>query len=152
MTPPLPPEANDRALDIIEFLTKFSGALLALWAFLAKVGKPYVEWRRRHLAEMMRDVLKDELAAMRRFTEQEDLCAQRLDHATARIEEIVEEHDMVVQAVHSIAETQEEMWDLLTALGLHANERRTGDDRRVHLDEMLTDLSERRRSRRRRSD
>jgi hypothetical protein len=154
VTAPMPsdPENAVRALDIIEFLTKFSGALLALWAFIAKVGKPYVEWRRRHMAELMREVLKEELAALARVTSQEELCAERLTAAAQRMEDVLDEQEVMSKAIHSIAETQDEMWDLLTALGLNANDRREGDERRVHLDDLLTDLSERRRSRRRRTD
>jgi hypothetical protein len=146
------PQSTKAALDTIEFLAKFTGMLVVLWGFIAKVLKPYQDWRRRHLAEMMREILKDELTSLARITQQEELCAERLTTATERIEEVVEEHDALIRAIGNIAETQEEIWDLLTALGLHANDRREGDERRVHLDGILTDLSERRRSRRRRTD
>lgn len=145
-------DAAAAAVNTLEWLAKLAGSLVILWGFIARVLKPYSEWRRKHLAGVMREVLKDELAAMARITANEELCAQRLDAAVGKMEALYEEHDTHGEGMAMLTETVEEIYGLLDALGLHANDRRDGDERRVELGEMMANLADRRRQRRRRSD
>ena len=123
----MPPTNGQRAAATVQLLASVAGSLLIVWGFLAKVGKPFIEWRRRKLVEIMRDVLRDELGKAQLFA---DL-------------------DSLIKLASDNHERLDEINDLLTAMGV-GNDRR-GPDRAKDAREILERLSERQ-ARRRRGD
>lgn len=121
------PTNGQRAAATIQLLASVAGSLLIVWGFLAKVAKPFIEWRRRKLVEIMRDVLRDELGKAQLFA---DL-------------------DSLIKLASDNHERLDEINDLLTAMGV-GNDRRSGD-RAKDAKEILRLLGERQ-ARRRRGD
>lgn len=126
MNPPAnDPQLSDRAADTIELLTKAGGLLGLAWAFMAKVLKPYHERRRDQMARTIREVMVPVL------------------------QPILADHDVLVELALDNRERHDETNELLDLLGF-CSERRTSDERRAKMSEMVTALADRRRERRRR--
>lgn len=150
MNPPpstdLDRETIQRASDVVEFLAKTGGSLALIWAFIAKVWKPYQEWRRRNMTMLMREVLKNELAQLSSLISREEGCADKIEGLVGQISELFTEHDLLLDVVYDNRDRIDETNDLLDAVGL-ANERRVPPKEEVV--KMLSQLDERRKLRRR---
>lgn len=151
MSPPVP-ETTDAAARIastVELWAKIAGSLLILWGFIARVYKPLVLWRREHQARVIREVLKPELARLDQVLEHEDGCAGRMEQVLDRLRAFFADHDYLIEIALDNRERLDENNDFLDALGFAARERRTDEDRRKLIDNMVRDLVEKRRDRRR---
>jgi hypothetical protein len=128
MNPPAgDPHLSERAADTIELLAKSGGLLAMLWAFIARVLKPYHEYRQAQLARTIRAVVEPMLKP------------------------ILRDHDVLVDIALDNRERHDETNELLNFLGF-TSDRRTSDERREEVSEMVHGLAERRRERRRRLD
>lgn len=145
MTNPAEQQVAERAGAIIDFLTKAAGLAAIVAGFLKWAWKPYVEWRRRRLAELMKELLGAELKALRALIEREDGCADRMDIAVEQIRQLFDEHDLLTKVVFDNRDRLDEFSELLSNFGLD-NERRRDPER---LSAMLDQLEERRNARRR---
>lgn len=146
MTNPVEQDAANRAGDIIEFLSKAGGLVVLIASFLKWAWKPYVEWRRKRLAELIKEVLGPELLSLKNVVDREDGCIDRLDVLVDQIRQLFDEHDLLTKVVFENRDRLDEFADLLTHMGLD-NERRRDPER---LSQMLDQLEERRNARRRR--
>ena len=119
--------ASERVASTIELLVKAGGLLGMLWAFLAKVAKPYHEYRQQQMARTIKAVVAPMLAP------------------------IVNDHDLLLEIALDNRERHDEVNALLDALGF-TTDRRSTDERRAEIAEMVATLAERRRARRRNPD
>lgn len=145
MTPPqhgLDPNTVQRASDVLELLAKVAGSLGLLWAFLAKIWAPYKARRDENLKRAIRDALESEISVVESLNHPEEGWKSRIE----RIERTL---DRLSELALNNQERHDETNDLLDALGF-TTDRRTGDDRRI--DQMVTDLKDRRHQRRRDTD
>ena len=145
--PPNDPQIAERIASTVELATKVGVVLGGMWAFLAKVAKPYQAWRRQHLETALRAVFAPELAKLNQALEQENGCAQRMEKVLERQEAVFDDLDMVLHVTRDTRDRQDETNELLDGvLGL---ERRVDEDRRIEIASMLDTLQDRRRARRR---
>lgn len=130
--PQLTPDDADRIADVIEFLAKLAGGLAIVWGFIAKVLKPYVDWRRRRLVEAIRSALKAELEVISRLEERDE----KIDIVLDRQSQIFEEMDLFMLVAGDAAERLDEVQGLLDEVGFASPERRTevGDRRAAAVD------------------
>lgn len=140
-------ELTKRLLDTLELWAKIAGAVLGLGVFVKRVLKPYTEWRRKALATMMRDILKEELARLDAVSEREDEVFRLLGRVLARQDEFFNDIDAFIGISTHNTERIDEINELLDVAGF-ASDRRSGVDRRV-IDQAMSDLLTRRRQRRR---
>jgi hypothetical protein len=123
-----PPAADvhnaERVADTLELLAKGGGLLAMLWAFIARVLKPYHDHRREALARTIREVMMPVLAP------------------------ILEDHDLLLEIALDNRDRHDEVNELLDALGF-TTDRRTSEERREEVAQMIHLLSDRRRARRR---
>lgn len=145
MSNPVEQSAAERAGDILEFLTKAGGLAALVAGFLKWAWKPYVEWRKKKTAELMREILEPELAALKALIEREDGCADRMEKATVQIKELFSEHDLLTRVVFDNRDRLDEFTEMLSYMGFD-NERRRDPER---LSQMLDQLEARRNARRR---
>jgi hypothetical protein len=145
--PPTDPQLGERIANVVEIGAKVSIGLGGVWAFVAKVAKPFLEWRRatrlKERAEMekqMREMFAPELQA---FT--------RLSESVGRIDVLFEDHDLLLDIALDNRERHDETNALLDFLGF-TSDRRASDERREKVAEMVLTLSERRKERRRQGD
>jgi hypothetical protein len=142
--PPHDPQLGERIADVVEYGAKVAIGLGALWAFIAKVAKPFTAWRRaardRGLAEM-------EAEFRRRFAV-EIQAIQLLITTAGRIDLLFEDHDLLLDIALDNRERHDETNALLDFLGF-TSDRRTSDERREQVSAMVMTLAERRRERRR---
>lgn len=142
------PEIAARVASTVEWLIKTGITLGGAWAFLSKVAKPYSEWRRKHAAQTIRELLAPELAMLSRVISQEDGCADRMERVLARQEALFADHDILVEIAMDNRERHDETNLLLDAMGF-ASDRRTNTERREEIRRMIEELERRRRERRR---
>lgn len=155
MNPPPPdvsPEAAQRVANALEWLAKFAGSLLALWLFIARVGKPYFEWRDRQRATTIRAVLREELACLATISEREEANGKKLDLALARQDQVFGEIDLFVTVMADNRDRIDELNELLNEAGYASRDRRIAADRRRAADEAMAELQGRLRGRRRHDD
>jgi hypothetical protein len=150
--PDLPPDAAQRAADTIEFIAKLAGSLAVVWAFIAKVGKPFTEWRRKQLTAAIREALATELAAIAKIPERDEEVNAKLMLALERQGQIFDELDLFVMVVAEGRERMDDLSELLDETGFASRERRRNPDRRHAADQALTELQGRLVSRRRREE
>lgn len=147
MTQEIDPHIAERLASVFEFLTKLGGVVGALWVAIAKVAKPYQEWRRQHLAATMREVFAPELKVLADAVASEHSCADRMDRVLARQEALFDDFDLQLVIVADTRERQDETNALLDeVLSL---ERRIDDERRQEVKKMIDTLHDRRAARRR---
>lgn len=156
--PPTPQETTDVATRIastLELWAKIGGSLVLCWGFIARVYKPLVLWRREQQAKVVREVLAPELqqlatvqAELRETREHEDGCAGRMERVLDSLREFFSDHDRLIEIALDNRDRLDESNDLLDALGL-SSERRTDEERRRIVDEMVNRLTESRRRRHR---
>lgn len=148
MTPtPTSADAMKRLLDTLETWVKLGGALAALWLFIRRVLKPFIEWRRKSLAILIKEILKDELNRLDSVGAREDEVFRLLGRVLARQDEFFKDVDAFILIATHNTERIDEVNDLLDASG-YASERRSGEDRR-NVEGQMQQLLERRRLRRR---
>jgi hypothetical protein len=121
------PHLSERAADTIELLVKAGGLMGMLWAFIARVLKPYHEYRQQQLARTIRSVV------------------------APMLEPILKDHDVLVEIALDNRERHDETNGLLDFLGF-TSDRRTNEERREEVSQMVHALTERRRERRRKLD
>jgi hypothetical protein len=121
------PHLSERAADTLELLTKATGLLGLVWAFMAKVLRPYHERRREHQVRTIREAMVPVLAP------------------------ILKDHDVLVEIALDNRDRHDETNALLDFLGF-TSDRRTNEERRDEVTEMVHGLAERRRERRRNLD
>lgn len=134
------PDNVQRASDVLELLAKVAGSVGILWAFGAKVVKPFIEWRYRRLKTAIRESLKEELECVADLADPKDGWKARVE----RLERLALDNQ----------ERHNETNELLDFLGF-TSDRRSGSDRRnrEEINQIIDDLnSERRHERRRRGD
>lgn len=142
--PPNDPQIGERIADVLELGAKVSIALGALWAFVAKVVKPFTVWRR---AARIKARAENE-SEFRQMFDKEIQAINRLPSVEARIDELFKDHDILLDVAFDNRERHDETNALLDFLGF-TSDRRTSDERRDAVTEMVTTLAERRRERRR---
>lgn len=148
MNPPSPqldPDAAQRALDVVEFLAKLGGGLLIVWGFIARVAKPFVDWRRKRLQDAIRDALKADLDPLRELPDRVRLALERQD-------QVFDEIDLFVAVMSDHRERLEEFSGLLDEVGLASRDRRVNAERQRLADDAFAELQGRLRSRRRQDD
>lgn len=158
MSLPPPPETTDvatRVASTLELWAKVGGSLAILWGFVARVVKPFIVWRREQQAKVVREVLAPELhqlatvqAELRETREHEDGCAGRMERVLESLREFFSDHDRLITIALDDRDRLDEVNELLNALGF-SSERRTDDERRRLIDEMVAKLTERRAARHR---
>jgi hypothetical protein len=128
MNPPSPDAGNaERVKDTVQLLVETGGLLGMLWAFIARVLKPYHDYRQAQLARTIREVMVPVLAPI---------------HA---------DHDLLIDIALDNRDRHDETNELLDFLGF-TSDRRTTSERRDEVAQMVTTLAERRRVRRRSTD
>lgn len=150
VTPPTDPEITVRAASVLELWLKLLGALGMLWAFLEKVAKPYFKWRRDAQARVMREILAPELAQLQKFAEQEDGCARRLEVVLRHLQELFGDHDNLYLVAMDNRDRIDETNELLDSMGFSSSPRHP--DRAAYIAEVVQQLGERRKRRRRSTD
>jgi hypothetical protein len=128
MNPPSPDAGNaERVKDTVQLLVETGGLLGMLWAFIARVLKPYHDYRQAQLARTIREVMVPVLAP------------------------IHDDHDLLIDIALDNRDRHDETNELLDFLGF-TSDRRTTSERRDEVAQMVTTLAERRRVRRRSTD
>jgi hypothetical protein len=145
---PPDPDLTQRALDVAEWSAKLAAAAAAVWAIVEKVGKPYAEWRRRQLAAVIRDVLKEPLAQLEALDDREKEIFELLTRVLARQDQLFRDIDAFITIATTNKDRLDEMNELLDALGF-SSERRMDVDRRERVEQLLRDLSVRQTARKR---
>lgn len=133
--------------DTIDFLIKLGAAFGALWAGVAKIWKPYVQWRREHTANITREVLKPELDQLRALIESESGCAEHMEAAVRGLTQVFSEMDSWMGLAIDNRERLDETNDLLDEM--FSLERRVDYERRAEIDSLLSTLKERAKMRKR---
>lgn len=160
MNPPvqdLPPDTAERVGDVLEWGGKLAVSLAAIWAFIAKIGKPYFAWRQRMRQQMIRSALTEELDCIKRMTTKQEETDHKIDLVLERQTVTFEDMELFLDIAHGIKERQDEVSDLLDEVGLASRDRREGregrdEDRRSRVSTALDALQDRRKARRRRDD
>jgi flagellar biosynthesis/type III secretory pathway M-ring protein FliF/YscJ len=145
--PPSDPEITARVADVLELLAKVAGAAAIVWGFLAKVAKPWIEWRRATKAKARKELE----AQMREWFKEELTQFGLISAVVPRIDVLFEDHDLLLELALDNRERHDETNELLDFLGF-TSDRRTSDDRREKVSQMVHTLAERRRDRRRQGD
>lgn len=145
--PPNDPQITERVADVVELLAKIAGGVGIVWAFLLKGAKPFIEWRRkakgRERLELERHVREMFAAELRAFGALSDL--------PGRFDLLAKDHDILLDIALDNRERHDETTALLDFLGF-TSDRRSSDDRREAVADMVNALAERRRDRRRKGD
>lgn len=149
---PPDPELTQRALDVAEWTAKLAAAAAAVWAIVEKVGKPYADWRRRQLAIVIREVLKEPLAQLETLGDREKEIFELLTRVLARQDQLFKDIDAFILIATTNKDRLDEVNELLDALGF-TTDRRDGDsDRRNKVELLLRDLNARQTARKRYED
>ena len=143
--PDLPPDATQRAADVVEFLATVAGSLLIVWGFIARIAKPFVDWRRDRLRDAIRDALKADLDPLRALPSQ-------VKRALDRQDQVFDEIDLFVAVIADNRERLDDISSLLDEVGYASRDRRTSTERRQLADDAFAELQGRLRSRRRKED
>lgn len=153
--PPGDPEIAGRIASTIELWAKIAGGVIGIWALLAKVWKPYVEWRREQLSKQMRETFAHELAQLddlrrdlKEIVDNEHGCAEKMEIIVTRQEQVFEEFDLVAAIMRDIHYRADETNDLLDAMGF-TSDRRSSEDKKRDVEVMLARLQVRQTERRR---
>jgi hypothetical protein len=149
--------ASERIASTLELLAKGGGLLGMLWAFLAKVLKPWIEARRKARVTEIRDAIAPEVDKLNDLIEREEQCAERNEelHDRQQIfherqQRIFGEFDQMLKILVDNRERINEQNDLLDQV--FALDRRVDPDRRREIDVMLAELHQRRKDARRTED
>jgi hypothetical protein len=146
---PVIPDATlpAHAVETIDFLVKLGGALGAAWVATTKIWKPYVEWRREHIAKVTREVLKPELDQLRALITSESGCAEHMEAAVRGLTQVFGEMDSWMALAIDNRDRLDETNDLLDEM--FSLERRVDYERRAEIDALLAVLKERAKARKR---
>lgn len=154
MSPQPPgPQTTKAVNDVIEYGGKAAVSLTAVYAFVALIAKPFLTWRKNHKielrrreADLIRDILKEDLARLSGVCDREEeiMTAQR--EMLARQAQIFNDTDRLIDVALDNRDRLDEMNELMDELGLASRDRR---ERELVNDTVLKHLAERRRARRR---
>lgn len=144
--PELSPEQVQRVGSVLEYSAKAAVSAGVLWAFFAKIAKPFVKWWSARRAVEIRLALKSELDCMNRMPDLEEAIKAVLERQTAMFEEM----DLFMVVANENHERLDEFRDLMDEVGLASRDRREVADRRQQVTGALKELYERRQGRRRR--
>jgi len=139
---PPPSELSKHALDLADYFARLVGGLAALWVAVSKIAKPYTAWRRRHFAEIIKDVLSTELEQLGRVVNRDGELREWLEKIYHRQERIFEEMDLFLAVSQENHDRVDELNGLLDAMGL-TSERRMDATRRERVDQLLAGLNAR---------
>ena len=140
------PSLEERAAATVQLLTAAAGLIGLLWVGLAKVVKPYQEWRRKHLASVVGEILGPVLERLRIAVQREEDCTQLQQRVLERQSVIFADMDAFLKLALDNAERHDETSELLDRVfGL---ERRVDFDQRKEIDNLLHTLRERQKQRR----
>lgn len=140
--------AFERLLDILEFGAKAAIALGAVWAFIAKVATPLIEWRRRARKQELRTAFEAELQLLNSMVETANELVSDTEETVLQVRALFGDMDRVLEIATDNRERIDEINQLLDQLGF-SSERRSDSERRAEIDAMLDSLNEERRRRRR---
>jgi hypothetical protein len=147
----LPPDMSQTTLDVIELWGKLVGVLVATAGFFRLIWKPYTDWKRKQLAEMIRAVLKEELTDVGQLKTGQEEIMTHIRKLERQVETLFNDVDSFIEIATDNRERHDETADLLNAMGL-SSDRRVDPDRREHIDGLMSGILDRRKSRRRRDD
>jgi hypothetical protein len=134
-------------LDLIEWIAKAAVGLGSIKVFLAGIYKPFMEWRRKLVAQTVREVLAPELKQLQDIIAEESGCAESLKITARSMHEMFNDLDkMLVIATDNRARIDETN-DLLDEV--FNLDRRIDHERAAEIDALLTGLAERQKLRRR---
>lgn len=142
--PPSDPQIGERIADVVELGAKVSIGLGAVWAFVVKVLKPFTVWRR---ASRLKARAESE-AEIRQMFDKEIQAINRIPTLEAQIDVLFKDHDILLDVAFDNRERHDETNALLDFLGF-TSDRRSSDEHRDAVTEMVTTLAARRRERRR---
>lgn len=149
---PTPPDAEiaGRVASTVELWAKIAGSGAIIWGFLEKVAKPYYRWRREAQGRIIREILAPELAQLAQFKDQEDGCARRLEVVLRHLQELFGDHDNLYLVAMDNRERIDETNELLDSMGFSSSHHHP--DRAAYIAEVVQQLGERRKHRRRSTD
>lgn len=141
--PAIPPQAA----DTLDFLIRLGGSVAALWVTVSKIWKPYIVWRRDHLAKVIREVLKPELEQLARQATREERCSDSMEKAIETMHEVFRDLD----GYHVLAMDNRDRLDETNELldQIFSLDRRVDWERKQEIDSLLVILKERAKARRR---
>lgn len=142
--PPSDPQIGERIADVVELGAKVSIGLGAVWAFVAKVLKPFTVWRRASRLKARADAE----AEIRLMFDKEIQAINRIPTLESQIDVLFKDHDILLDVAFDNRERHDETNALLDFLGF-TSDRRSSEERRDVVAEMVTTLAERRKERRR---
>jgi hypothetical protein len=143
VTPTPSQDVTKRVLDVVEFGSKSALGIGSVWALLEKVIKPFYEWRKKHMANVIREILKDELATINHVAQDRKDFVEVVTRVFDRQGILFDDIDQFIEVSNDNRERVDEVNELLDAIGLSA-ERRMDPDRRKRVDTLLANLEERR--------
>lgn len=143
VTPNAPPDIQERLASVAQTLITIGGALGMFWAFLAKVAKPWIEWRRKSIARTVREAIGPELKAMEALIAREETCAEGQEKILRRQNKIFDDVDTLLIVALDNRDRLDEFGQLLDAVGFDSD-RRTDSEKRKQVDGMLSELRTRR--------
>jgi hypothetical protein len=152
--PQLPPDVGQHLGDVLEYAAKAAVSVGALWAFIAKIAKPFVEWRRHRLTVAIRAALGPELKMVAEIKASEEERGELVKLALERQSQLFSEMELFLVVVAEARDRLDDFSALLDEVGFSSRNRRaetTGDRRRMS-DEAMAQLQGIVRMRRRRAD
>lgn len=139
------PTMPKRAADVLDYAARITVSLVAIWAFVEKVGKPFASWRRKRLSSDLREILRPEFDRLERL----GTCADRIEVVLVRQDALFKDIDDFLTIARTNTERLDETNELLDEI-FHLD-RRVNTERRAHIDELLNALARRSQERQRRS-
>lgn len=161
MNPPVPPSLDPHTTkavnDVIEYGGKAAVSLGAIVGFFKLVAQPGMNWRaaarekrKKEESEMIREVLKDELARLEGICDREEAILDEYQKIVARQEQIFGDLDFLIDIATDNRDRLDEMNCLLDEMGFSSRDRRSGSEQRQEeLTLIMEGLIERRKARRR---
>jgi hypothetical protein len=152
--PPLDPHTAKAVNDVIEYGGKAAVSLAAIAAFVRLIAQPVMKWRdtrrtarKKAEAEMIREVLREEIARLDAICKREEQILDEYVKIIARQEQIFRDIDQLVELALDNRERLDEINCLMDELGLTSRDRRLKDE---EMQAVLEGLVDRRKHRRRR--
>lgn len=140
------PVVPKRFADLLDYGARITVSLVAIWAFVEKVAKPYSAWRRRKMSTELREILRPEFDRLERVAN----CTDRIEMVLTRQSELFRDIDDFITIAKTNVERVDEI-NLLLDEVFHLD-RRVNTERRSEIDELLFELGRRQQDRRRRAD
>jgi hypothetical protein len=152
--PPLDPQTTKAVNDVIEYGGKAAISLASIIAFVKLIAQPIIKWRdtrraarKKAEAEMIREVLREEIGRLDAICEREEQILDEYQKIIARQEQIFRDIDHLVELALDNRDRLDEINALMDELGLSSRDRRLRDE---EMQAVLEGLVDRRKQRRRR--